>query len=208
VNAYFSPVFNEIVFPAGILQPPFFDVRQDDAVNYGGIGAVIGHEITHGYDDQGRKFDVDGNLVDWWSEADAAEFGRRAHRVVEEYHRFEILPGLAVNGELTLGENLADLGGLSIAYEALQRRLARNPERRTTVDGFTPEQRFFLSWAQVWRLNAREAETRRRIVIDPHAPGPFRVRGAVENMDAFYTAFGIGPDRPMWRSPDARVTVW
>jgi len=208
VNAYFSPVKNEIVFPAGILQPPFFDVAMDDAVNYGGIGAVIGHEITHGYDDQGRKFDLDGNLSDWWTEGDAREFGRRALHVVEEYNRYEPLPGVPVNGELTLGENLADLGGLSIAYEALQRRLARVPDQRRTVDGFTPEQRFFLSWAQVWRQNCREPETRRLVVIDPHAPGAFRVRGAVENLDAFYDAFRVAPGQPMWRPQEARVAIW
>jgi len=208
VNAYFSPVKNEIVFPAGILQPPFFDVTMDDGVNYGGIGAVIGHEITHGYDDQGRKFDVEGNLTDWWTPADAREFGRRAQQVVDEYNQFEPLPGLAVKGELTLGENLADLGGLSIAYEALQRRLQQNPERRRPIDGFTPEQRFFLSWAQVWRQNLREAETRRLAIIDPHAPGMFRVRGAVDNLDAFFEAFGVKPGRPMWRPKKARVAIW
>jgi len=208
VNAYFSPVTNEIVFPAGILQPPFFDVTMDDAVNYGGIGAVIGHEITHGYDDQGRKFDADGNLRDWWTEADAREFERRARQVVEEYNHFEVLPGLTINGELTLGENLADLGGLSIAFEALQRRLAKDPARRKTVDGLSPEQRFFISWAQVWRQNCREPETRRRIVMDPHSPGPFRARGAAENLDAFFEAFGVRPGAPMWRPKEHRVGIW
>ncbi len=208
VNAYFSPVLNEIVFPAGILQPPFFDVTMDDAVNYGGIGAVIGHEITHGYDDQGRKFDADGNLNDWWTEEDAREFERRARQVVEEYSQFQPLPGLSLNGELTLGENIADLGGLSIAYEALQRRLAQEPARRRTVDGLSPEQRFFLSWAQVWRQNCREPETRRRVVIDPHSPGPFRARGAAENLDAFFEAFGIRPGSPMWRPKERRVAIW
>ncbi len=208
VNAYFSPVKNEIVFPAGILQPPFFDASLDDGVNYGGIGAVIGHEITHGYDDQGRKFDLEGNLSDWWTEDDAREFQRRAHEVVEEYNHFEPLPGLTVNGELTLGENLADLGGLSIAFEALERRLARSPERRRTIDGFTPEQRFFLSWAQVWRQNSQEAAARRLLIVDPHAPGEFRVRGAVENLDSFFEAFGVAPGRPMWRPKEARVSIW
>ncbi len=208
VNAYFSPVMNEIVFPAGILQPPFFDVTMDDAVNYGGIGAVIGHEITHGYDDQGRKFDAEGNLNDWWTEADAREFERRARQVVEEYNRFQPLPGLAVNGELTLGENLADLGGLSIAFEALERRLARAPAGRRPIDGLSPEQRFFLSWAQAWRQNCREPETRRRIVTDTHAPGPFRAQGAAENLDAFFEAFGIRPGSPMWRPPERRVAIW
>jgi putative endopeptidase len=208
VNAYFSPVKNEIVFPAGILQPPFFDVTMDDAVNYGGIGAVIGHEITHGYDDQGRKFDVDGNLHDWWTDADAREFERRARKVVEQYNRYSPLPGLTVNGELTLGENLADLGGLSIAYEALQRRLARAPERRRSIDGFSPEQRFFLSWAQVWRQTVREPETRRRVVTDPHSPGEFRAMGAAVNQDAFFDAFRISPGTPMWRTKQDRVGIW
>lgn len=208
VNAYFSPVQNEIVFPAGILQPPFFDLTMDDAVNYGAIGAVIGHEITHGYDDQGRKFDADGNLNDWWTESDVREFNRRAAQVVQEYAGFEPLPGLHVNGELTLGENLADLGGLSIAYEALQRRLAREPSGRKAIESLSPEQRFFLSWAQTWRQTVREPETRRRIVIDPHAPGPFRARGAVENMDAFFEAFGVRPGSPMWRPKEARASIW
>jgi putative endopeptidase len=208
VNAYFSPVRNEIVFPAGILQPPFFDVRQDDAVNYGGIGAVIGHEITHGYDDQGRKFDPKGNLADWWTAADAREFERRARRVVEEYSRYEPLPGMAINGELTLGENLADLGGLSIAFEALQRRLRAEPSRRRTVDGLTPEQRFFLSWAQIWRQNVSEAELRRRLVTDPHAPGRFRALGGALNHDAFFEAFAVGEQAPMWRPKADRTTVW
>ncbi len=208
VNAYFSPVKNEIVFPAGILQPPFFDLEMDDAVNYGGIGAVIGHEITHGYDDQGRKFDAAGNLTDWWTAADAAEFQRRAQRVVAQYDRFEPLPGVAVNGALTLGENLADLGGVSIAYEALQRRLAAEPARRRTLDGLSPEQRFFLSWAQVWRQNASEAEVRRRIVTDTHSPGRFRALGAAGNHDAFFDAFQIRPGAPAWRPKEERVRIW
>jgi putative endopeptidase len=208
VNAYFSPVKNEIVFPAGILQPPFFELGRDDAVNYGGIGAVIGHEITHGYDDQGRKFDGSGNLNDWWTEADAREFERKARDVVQEYGRFEPLPGQPVNGELTLGENLADLGGLSVAFEALQRRLAAEPSRRHTIDGLTPEQRFFLSWAQVWRQNIPDPETRRRLVVDPHSPGKFRAIGAAVNMDTFFDAFGIREGSPMWRPKDERVRIW
>jgi putative endopeptidase len=208
VNAYFMPVMNEIVFPAGILQPPFFDVGLDDAVNYGGIGAVIGHEITHGYDDQGRKFDETGNLRDWWSEDDAREFERRARKVVEQYARFEPLPGLRLNGELTLGENLADLGGLSIAFEALERRLAAEPGRRRTVDGLTPEQRFFVAWAQIWRQNASEAEVRRRVVLDPHAPGRFRALGAAANLDGFFPTLRVQEGSPMWRPKAERVRVW
>jgi predicted metalloendopeptidase len=173
VNAYFSPTENEIVFPAGILQPPFFDAEADDAVNYGGIGGVIGHEITHGYDDQGRRYDRDGNLVDWWTPEDAREFQSRAQEVVDLYSSQKVGPGLSVNGELTLGENIADLGGVSLAFEALQRRLARTGDRALR-DGLTPEQRFYISWAQVWRSNFREPEIRRRLTIDPHSPASVR----------------------------------
>ena len=171
VNAYFNPLQNEIVFPAGILQPPFFDVSADDAVNYGAIGVVIGHEITHGYDDKGRQYDAEGNLNDWWTEKDAKEFDGRAQKVVDQYSSYEALPGLHVNGKLTLGENIADLGGTSIAYEALQRALAKDPSKRRNIDGFTPEQRFFLSLAQLWRTNWREAELRRRITLIRIRPG-------------------------------------
>jgi putative endopeptidase len=191
VNAYFNPSYNEIVFPAGILQPPFFDLAMDDAVNYGAIGVVIGHEITHGYDDQGRKFDAEGNLNSWWSDKDAKEFEGRAQKVVDEYNAFEALPGLHVNGKLTLGENLADLGGISIAYDALQRSLAKDPSKRKNIDGFTPEQRFFISFAQVWRTNIREAETRRLITVDPHSPGKFRAVGPLVNFQEFFDAFDI-----------------
>jgi putative endopeptidase len=208
VNAYFNPTQNEIVFPAGILQPPFFDPAADDAVNYGAIGAVIGHEITHGYDDQGRKYDADGNLGDWWTADDAAEFRRRARLVVDGYNRFEALPGVFVNGELTLGENLADLGGLSIAYEALERRLAHDPGRRREIGGWTPEQRFFLSWAQTWRQNCRDAETRRRIAIDPHAPGRFRAGGAVAHLESFGAAFGVAEGSPAYLPKSQRAMIW
>ncbi len=170
VNAYFDPSRNEIFFPAGILQPPFFDPDADEAVNYGGIGTVIGHEITHGYDDQGRRFDAEGNLVDWWGEEDAAEFQRRAAVLVAEYSAEEPLPGVHVNGALTLGENIADFGGVSVAFEALQRRLAREPSLRRNIDGLTPEQRFCISFAQVWRSSCREEELRRRLMVDPHSP--------------------------------------
>lgn len=208
VNAYFSPLQNEIVFPAGILQPPFFDVTLDDAVNYGAIGVVIGHEITHGYDDQGRKFDADGNLNDWWTAADAAEFDARAQKVVDQYGAYEALPGLKVNGRLTLGENIADLGGTSIAYEALQRALAKHPERRKSLEGYTPEQRFFLSLAQLWRTTWREAELRRRNVVDPHSPGQFRAVGPHVNLPEFFQAFGIHEGDPMWRPESQRAKIW
>ena len=208
VNAYFNSSFNEIVFPAGILQPPFFDVTMDDAVNYGAIGVVIGHEITHGYDDQGRKFDADGNLNEWWSEADAKAFDARAQRVVDEYNGFEALPGLHVNGKLTLGENLADLGGVNIAYEALERELAKDPSKRKTIDGLTPEQRFFISFAQVWRTNIRDAEAQRLITVDPHSPGQFRAYGPLLNVQPFYDAFAIQPGSPMWLAPEKRAVIW
>ena len=208
VNAYFNPLQNEIVFPAGILQPPFFDASMDDAVNYGAIGVVIGHEITHGYDDEGRQYDADGNLVDWWTEKDAKEFEARAKKVVQQYSNYEVLPGAKVNGELTLGENLADLGGTSIAFEALQRALAKDPAKRRNIDGFTPEQRFFLSLTQLWRTSTREAEARRRLVTDPHAPGRFRAIGAHVNMAEFFEAFDIRPGSPMWREPAIRAKVW
>jgi putative endopeptidase len=208
VNAYFDSTQNEIVFPAGILQPPFFDIGMDDAVNYGAIGVVIGHEITHGYDDRGRKHDAEGNLRDWWSPEDAQEFERRAQRVVAEYNGFEALPGRHVNGELTLGENIADIGGVSLAFEALERRLAKEPSRRRTIDGLTPEQRFFISYAQVWRENCREPERRRLLTVDSHSPGRFRAIGPVVNLAPFYSAFGIGPGAPMWRPEPERVTIW
>ena len=208
VNAYFSPSLNEIVFPAGILQPPFFDLSMDDAVNYGGIGVVIGHEMTHGYDDQGRKFDANGNLNDWWTPADEKAFVERSQKLVDEFNSFEVLPGLHVNGELTLGENLADLGGVTIAYEALQRVLAKDPSKRKTIDGFTPEQRFFLSFAQVWRINVRDAEARRLITVDPHSPGKCRANGTLMNQPEFIEAFGIKPGDPMWLAPEQRTKIW
>jgi putative endopeptidase len=208
VNAYYDPSFNDINFPAGILQPPFFDVTKDDAVNYGAIGVVIGHEITHGYDDQGRKYDGDGNLNEWWTEADSKEFDARAQKVVDEYNAFETLPGVHVNGKLTLGENLADLGGINIAYDALERDLARNPSKRKEIDGFTPEQRFFISFAQVWRTNIREAEARRLVTVDPHSPGRFRAVGPLENYQQYFDAFDIKPGDPMWRAPELRAHIW
>lgn len=208
VNAYFNPAYNEIVFPAGILQPPFFDPEMDDAVNYGAIGVVIGHEITHGYDDQGRKYDADGNLRDWWTAADTQEFERRAQKLVEQYGKYEALPGQFVNGQLTLGENMADLGGLDIAFEALQRVLKKHPEKRRLVDGFTPEQRFFLSLSQLWRVNWREPELRRRLVVDPHSPGQFRGIGPHVNSPDWYDAWKITEQSPQYRPAADRVKIW
>jgi putative endopeptidase len=208
VNAYFNPEQNEIVFPAGILQPPFFDVTMDDAVNYGGIGAVIGHEMTHGYDDSGRKYDGDGNLSDWWTTNDAAAFDQRAQLVVDQYDAYEAFPGVHVNGHLTLGENLADLGGVTLAYDALERDLAKHPERRVRIDGLTPEQRFFLSFAQIWRVNWRDAELHRRLTVDFHSPGQFRAVGPESNLQQFFDAFGIKPGDAMWRDPSLRAIIW
>lgn len=208
VNAYFNGSQNEIVFPAGILQPPFFDLAADDAVNYGAIGVVIGHEITHGYDDQGRKTDADGNLQDWWTEADAKAFVERSQKVVDEYNAFEPLPGLHVNGKLTLGENIADLGGVAIAYDALQRALDKDPSKRKKIDNLTPEQRFFISFAQIWKTNVLDAEQQRLVTVDPHSPGRFRATGPLVNYQTFFDAFNIHPSDPMWLAPENRAKIW
>ncbi len=208
VNAYFNPLQNEIVFPAGILQPPFFDLTMDDPINYGAIAAVIGHEISHGYDDEGRHYDADGNLVEWWTDKDSKEFDARAQKVVDEYNGFEALPGLHVNGKLTLGENIADLGGVSLAYDAMERALKKDPSKRKDVDGFTPEQRFFLSFSQLWHTNIRDAEQKRLITVDPHSPGQFRAVGPLMNYQEFYDAFGIKEGSPMWRAPELRAKIW
>ncbi len=206
VNAYYEPTQNEIVFPAGILQPPFFDPTMDDAVNYGAIGAIIGHEITHGFDDQGRLYDGDGNLNSWWTDADTKAFDAKAHAVVQEYSKQEVLPGAFVNGELTLGENIADLGGVAIAYDALQKRLAQEPSGRVSVDGLTPEQRFFIAYAQAWRYNVRDAEARRRLTMDPHAPDKVRAVIPAESDPKFDSAFP--PSNGGDPQPMPRVGVW
>ena len=206
VNASFDPTANNITFPAGILQPPFFDYSLDDAVNYGAIGAVIGHEITHGFDDRGRHYDAEGNLADWWTHEDAARFEARAKKVVEQFSAYEPLPGVKVNGELTLGENIADLGGASLAFEALQRSLAG--KERKLIDGLTPEQRFFLSWAQMWRTNIRENALRQQLAVDSHSPGTFRAIGPLVNLQPFHDAFGIKEGDPMWRKPEDRARIW
>jgi putative endopeptidase len=206
INAYYNPLMNEIVFPAAIMQPPFFNFEADDAVNYGGIGAVIGHEVGHGFDDQGRQFDGTGALRDWWTEADAKEFDKRAKTLVAEYNAVSPLPGLNVNGELTLGENIGDLGGVSIAYKAYEISLAGKPSPK--IDGMTGEQRLFIGWAQVWRAKRREAYIRQLILIDPHSPPEFRVNIPVSNVDAFYDAFGVKPGDKMYRDPKDRVKIW
>ena len=207
VNAYYSATMNEIVFPAGILQPPFFDPKADAAVNYGGIGAVIGHEMGHGFDDSGSQFDADGNLKNWWTEADRAAFKAHTDLLVKEFDLFEALPGEHVNGRLTLGENIGDLGGLTIAYASLEKVLAGKP-RPAPIDGFTPEQRFFLNWAQVWRQTIRPEAQRVRLATDPHSPGNFRVNGPLGNMPEFFKAFGCAPGSPMVRPADVRTSIW
>lgn len=207
VNAYYSPTMNEIVFPAGILRFPFFDNSADDAVNYGGIGAVIGHEISHGFDDQGSKFDNEGNLKNWWTEDDIKKFQAKTNMVVEQYNNYKVLDTLRVNGKLTLGENIADLGGLSVAYEAFKTysAQAKNPYK---IDGLTPEQRFFLSWAQIWRSKMRPEAQANQIQTDPHSPGKFRCNGPLSNMVEFYEIYGVKAGDKMWRAETERVKIW
>lgn len=206
INAYYNPSYNEIVFPAGILQFPFFDFGADDAVNYGGIGAVIGHEMTHGFDDQGSQFAADGNLKNWWSKEDADKFRQRTTLVVNQYNNFTVLDTLHVNGKLTLGENLADLGGLNIAYEAFTHTSQYKEGKK--IDGFTPTQRFFLSWAQVWRSNTLPETAAQLLLVDPHSPGMYRANGPVVNMDSWYEAFSIQPGDKMYVAPDKRTRIW
>ena len=206
INAYYNPSNNEIVFPAAILQFPFFDFGADDAINYGGIGAVIGHEMTHGFDDQGRQFAADGNLKDWWTKEDADKFKAKADKVVNQYNNFTVLDTIHVNGRLTLGENLADLGGLNIAYEAF----TKTPEFKAgkKIDGFTPQQRFFLSWAQVWRSNALPETQAQLILTDRHSPGMSRANGPIINIDAWYKAFDVKESDKMFVPKSKRISVW
>lgn len=207
VNAYYSPTMNEIVFPAAILQPPFFNLHADDAVNYGGIGVVIGHEMTHGFDDQGRQYNKDGNLEEWWEPADSEKFNELTQTIIDQYEAFIAIDDMNLNGKLTLGENIADYGGLTIAYHALQKAQEGNP-RPELIDGFTPEQRFFLSYANIWRQVIRDKALMRRVKEDPHSPGKFRVNGALFNIDEFYEAFEINPTDPLYRAPDVRPKIW
>ena len=206
VNAYYNPGNNEIVFPAGILQFPFFDFDADDAVNYGGIGAVIGHEMTHGFDDSGRQYDADGTLRDWWTKDDADKFKVRANQVVDQYNAFTMLDTIHVNGKLTLGENLADLGGINIAYEAYKK--TKEGQSNKKIDGFTGDQRFFLSWAQVWRGEKRTESIAQSIMTDPHSPEKYRCNAPISNMDAWYTAFNIQPGDKNYKKPEDRIKVW
>jgi len=209
VNAYYNPGMNEIVFPAAILQPPFFDAEADDAANYGGIGAVIGHEIGHGFDDQGAKYDGDGNLVDWWTDDDRTEFGSRTKALIEQYEGYTpraLDGGHHVNGAFTVGENIGDLGGLSIALLAYELSLDGRPA--PIIDGLTGVQRVYYGWAQVWRTKARDAEAIRRLAVDPHSPPEFRCNGVVRNIDSFYEAFGVGEGDALFLAPEARVRIW
>jgi len=206
VNAYYNPKLNEIVFPAGILQPPFFNPKADDALNYGGIGAVIGHEMTHGFDDQGRQFDEVGNLRDWWTPESAAKFKERSGAIVKQYSEYEPLPGVHVNGELTQGENIADIGGVKIAYAALQKALAGKPQEK--IDGFTPEQRFFLGFAQIWRSVQRDEDLRLMVNTNPHSPARYRVNGPLSDLVEFQKAFNLPDNCPMVRPADKKVNIW
>lgn len=206
VNAYYNPLFNEIVFPAGILQFPFFEMNADDAINYGAIGMVIGHEMTHGFDDQGRQYDATGNLKDWWTSTDGAKFNQKAKGVVDQYNQYVVLDSLHVNGALTLGENLADIGGLAIAYDAF--KLTKQGQSTEKIDGFTPDQRFFLGYAQVWRLINRPEMMRTRITTDPHSPEEFRVNGPISNFAPFYQAFGVKAGQKMFRPEKERARIW
>lgn len=207
VNAYYNPTMNEIVFPAGILQPPFFFLNADDAVNYGAIGVVIGHEMSHGFDDQGRQYDKEGNLRDWWQPEDATNFGTQTKTLVAHYDNFKLLDSLHVDGSLTLGENIADLGGVNIAYTAFLKAM-EGKDLNEKIDGFTSPQRFFLSYAQVWRNNIRDKELMRRLKEDVHSPGEARVNGIVYNVPAFYQAFNINPTDKMYIAEDKLIKIW
>lgn len=205
VNAYYNPALNEIVFPAGIMQPPFFDPKHDNALNYGAMGGVIGHELTHGFDDQGSQFDAEGNLHKWWTNEDSTRYSNRLRVLKNQFSKYEI-DSAKVNGELTIGENTADLGGLTIAYYALQNDLKKHPEG--IVDGFTPEQRFFIAWAQGWKMNIRPAYARQLVNVDPHSPAMYRVLGPMSDMTEFYKAFNVKPGDAMYRPDSLRAVIW
>ncbi len=206
VNAYYNPQMNEIVFPAAILQPPFFHLKADNAVNYGGIGMVIGHEIGHGFDDQGRKSDGDGNLRDWWTKDDAKAYIQRTRQLVEQYGQYQPLEGQTINGQLTLGENIGDLGGLTLAWRAWKKSL--NGQTPPAIGGYSGEERFFLSFAQIWRINTRPEMTMRRLKTDTHSPPKFRVIGPLSNFQPFYNVFKLTPNDRMWRPKNKRVRIW
>ena len=206
VNAYYSATLNEIVFPAGILQFPFFDPKADDAVNYGGIGSVIGHEMSHGFDDQGSKFDADGNMRNWWTDEDKKRFEAKTQALAKQYDAYTVLGDLHVNGNFTLGENIGDLGGMNVAYEAF--KMTEQGLRNEKIDGFTPDQRFFLAWAQVWRGNILPETAAQLIKTDPHSPGPYRTIGPLVNMDAWYKAFDVQPGDKLYKKPEDRIRIW
>ena len=206
VNAYYNPTINEIVFPAGILQPPFYDPKADDAFNYGGIGVVIGHEMTHGFDDSGAQFDANGNLAMWWTPDDFKKFNDRTDCVVKQFDGFEVEPGLNQKGKLVVGESVADLGGLAVAYAAYQKSLNGKPGK--VIAGFTPEQRFFLGYAQIWAQNIRPEAARLRVATDPHPLGRFRVNGPLSNMELFAAAFQCKAGDAMVRPADKRCQIW
>ncbi len=206
VNAYYSPTRNEIVFPAAILQFPFYNVNVDDAINYGGMGCVIGHEITHGFDDQGRQYNAEGNIRDWWTKEDSENFNKRAQKIIDQFNAYEPLDSLFINGELTQGENIADLGGLTVAYNAFKK--TDQYKKGELIDGFTPTQRFYLSWAQVWKNNIRKEALEVRLKTDPHSPGKYRVIGPLSNIPDFYKAFSVKEGDGMYRDKDVRVKIW
>jgi putative endopeptidase len=206
VNAYYSPVMNEIVFPAGILQFPFFDAKADDAINYGGIGAVIGHEMSHGYDDSGSQYDKDGALRNWWTKDDLAKFKVKTEQLGKQFDAYTVLDTLHVNGKFTMGENIGDLGGLNVAYEAF--KMTKQGKSKTKIDGFTPDQRFFLAWAQVWRSKTLPETAANLVQTDPHSPAQYRTIGAPVNMDAWYQAFGVKPGDKLYKKPEDRIKIW
>jgi len=207
VNAYYNPLFNEIVFPAAILQPPVYNYLADAAVNYGGIGSIIGHEISHGFDDSGSRFDAEGNMNNWWTKADSVHFKERTELLVSQFAAYEPLDSVKVNGALTLGENIGDLGGVSVAYDGLQRYLAENG-RPENIDGYTPEQRFFLSWGNIWRIKYRDEKLKTLINVDPHSPNMYRANGPISNLPEFYDAFNVNSGDGMWRPDSLRVEIW
>jgi putative endopeptidase len=207
VNAYYNPLFNEIVFPAGILQPPFYDYRADEAVNYGGIGAVIGHELSHGFDDQGSQFDAEGNLKNWWADSDLAKFKDKGKAYVDQFNTYEPLPGVFVQGQFTLGENIGDLGGITIAFEGLH-RFYNEHEKPGLINGLTPEQRFFMSWGTIWRTKDRDETLRTQVLTDPHSPGMYRANGPLTNFEPFYKAFDVKEGDKMYRPEGERVKIW
>jgi len=207
VNAYYHPSLNEIVFPAAILQAPFFDPEADVSIRFGSMGAVVGHEMTHGFDDQGRKYDWNGNLRDWWAEGDGDEYERRAQTMIKQAGNFEVY-GMKLNGKLTCGENIADIGGVKLSLRALQKYLKNNPDENISINGFTPAQRLFLAWSQCWRENAKKERSIQLLTIDPHAPNEFRCNSALSNVPEFFSSFNIKSGDPMYRAEDERVDIW